>query len=96
MKLVRWVPIDVDSDTDNDDYDFDDKGNDDYADDNGEHGDDDNGEGDDDDDNGKDGDDENEVRMMTMVKVVPRPWNKPEVEVVAEVAVYRNHSEARP
>ena len=26
------------------------------------------------------------------------PWsgNKPEVEVVAEVAVYRNHSEARP
>ena len=96
MKLVRWVPIDVDSDTDNDDYDFDDKGNDDYADDNGQHGDDDNGEGDDDDDNGKDGDDENEVRMMTMVKMVPRPWNKPEVEVVAEVAVYCNHSEARP
>ena len=34
------------------------------------------------------------VRMMTMVKISPRPGNKPEVEVVAEVAVYCNHSEA--
>ena len=34
------------------------------------------------------------VKMMTMVKISPRPGNKPEVEVVAEVAVYCNHSEA--
>ena len=33
--------------------------------------------------------------IMTLLRIVPRPWNEPEVEVVAEVAVYCNHSEAR-
>ena len=32
---------------------------------------------------------------MTLLRIVPRPWNEPEVEVVAEVAIYRKHSQAR-
>ena len=33
--------------------------------------------------------------IMTLFRIVPRPRNKPEVEVVAEVAIYRKHSQTR-
>ena len=32
---------------------------------------------------------------MTLLRIVPRPWNEPEVEIVAEVAIYRKHSQTR-
>ena len=36
------------------------------------------------------------MMMIEMVRKVPWPGNKPEVEIVAKVAVYCNHSQTRP
>ena len=35
------------------------------------------------------------MSIMPLLRIVPRPWNEPEVEVVTEVAIYRKHSQAR-
>ena len=35
------------------------------------------------------------MSIMPLLRIVPRPWNEPEVEVVTEVAIYCKHSQAR-